>query len=462
MKKYKLGELIEVTRGASLNGNYYAASGKYIRLTCGNFDYRNNCFKENTSKDNLYYTGEFRAEFLLDKGDLITPLTEQAIGLLGSAAWIPECEKYIQSQDIAKITCKEELLDKKFAYYLISSNMVKQQLGAAAQQTKIRHTSPDKIKDCTVWLPSLAEQKQIGQLLFDIDRKIEINRAINHNLEAIAKQLYDYWFVQFDFPNTEGKPYKSSGGKMVWNEKLKREIPEEWHCGNLFEIATFTNGLACQKFRPKDGEVPLPVIKIREMHDGISSDTEEVSPNIPESVKVYNGDVLFSWSASLEVMLWACGLGGLNQHIFKVTSANDFPKSFYYFQLLNYVDVFKKMAEARKTTMGHITQDHLQQSTIAISDNKDIVDKFEKRISPIFAQMVKLQEEIQQLSKQRDELLPLLMNGQASLNYDLAYQTSFFFLNAIVRSIACSCMDFISLVRFISSRNNAFTLFSAV
>ena len=421
MKKYKLGELIEVTRGASLNGNYYAASGKYIRLTCGNFDYRNNCFKENTSKDNLYYTGEFRAEFLLDKGDLITPLTEQAIGLLGSAAWIPECEKYIQSQDIAKITCKEELLDKKFAYYLISSNMVKQQLGAAAQQTKIRHTSPDKIKDCTVWLPSLAEQKQIGQLLFDIDRKIEINRAINHNLEAIAKQLYDYWFVQFDFPNTEGKPYKSSGGKMVWNEKLKREIPEEWHCGNLFEIATFTNGLACQKFRPKDGEVPLPVIKIREMHDGISSDTEEVSPNIPESVKVYNGDVLFSWSASLEVMLWACGLGGLNQHIFKVTSANDFPKSFYYFQLSNYVKVFKKIAEARKTTMGHITQDHLQQSTIAISDNKDIVDKFEKRISPIFAQMVKLQEEIQQLSKQRDELLPLLMNGQASLNYDLSH-----------------------------------------
>ena len=420
MKKYKLGELIEVSRGASLKGDFYAASGKYIRLTCGNFDYRNNSFKENTSKDNLFYIGEFKTEFLLEKGDLITPLTEQAIGLLGSTAWIPESGKYIQSQDIAKITCKEELLDKKFAYYLISSNMVKQQLSAAAQQTKIRHTSPDKIKDCTVWLPALEKQKQIGQLLFDLDRKIELNRAINHNLEAIAKQLYDYWFVQFDFPNTEGKPYKSSGEKMVWNEKLKREIPEEWHCGNLFEIATFTNGLACQKFRPKDGEVPLPVIKIREMHDGISSDTEEVSPNIPESVKVYNGDVLFSWSASLEVMLWACGLGGLNQHIFKVTSANDFPKSFYYFQLLNYVDVFKKMAEARKTTMGHITQDHLQQSTIAIPDNKDIVDKFEKRISPIFAQMVKLQEEIQQLSKQRDELLPLLMNGQASLNYDLS------------------------------------------
>ena len=188
MKKYKLGELIEVSRGASLSGNYYATEGKYIRLTCGNFDYRNNCFKENNSKDNLFYIGNFKAEFLLEKGDLITPLTEQAIGLLGSTAWIPESEKYIQSQDIAKITCKEELLDKKFAYYLISSNMVKKQLNAAAQQTKIRHTSPNKIKDCIVWLPSLAEQKKIGQLLFEIDRKIELNRSINHNLRARREQ----------------------------------------------------------------------------------------------------------------------------------------------------------------------------------------------------------------------------------------------------------------------------------
>ena len=205
---------------------------------------------------------------------------------------------------------------------------------------------------------------------------------------------------------------------MVWNEKLKRKIPEKWLCGNLFEVATFTNGLACQKYRPQDGETSLPVIKIREMHDGITSETEEVTTNIPENVKVYNGDVLFSWSASLEVMLWAYGLGGLNQHIFKVTSANEFPKSFYYFQLLDYVAVFKKMAEARKTTMGHITQDHLQQSTIAIPNEKSIANKFEERVSPIFKQIVKLQEEISALIKQRSELLPLLMNGQVSVNCD--------------------------------------------
>lgn len=182
MKKYKLGELIEVSRGASLSGDHYATEGQYIRLTCGNFDYKSNCFKENTSKDNLFYVGEFKEEFLMKEGDIITPLTEQAIGLLGSTALIPESNKYIQSQDVAKVNCKEALLDKNYAFYLLSSNLVKQQLSAGAQQTKIRHTSPDKIKNCSVWIPSLAKQKSIGSILSTLDRKIALNRAINHNL----------------------------------------------------------------------------------------------------------------------------------------------------------------------------------------------------------------------------------------------------------------------------------------
>ena len=419
LKKYKIGDLVQVTRGASLGGEFYATQGNYVRLTCGNFDYRNNCFKENQSKDNMYYTGGFKEEFLLEKGDIITPLTEQAIGLLGSTARIPESGKYIQSQDIAKIDCNESLLDKDFAFYLISSACVKQQLSAAAQQTKIRHTSPDKIKECTVWIPSLDIQKRIGRILTDIDNKIAINRQINDNLEAMAKQLYDYWFVQFDFPNEEGKPYKSSDGAMVWNEKLKREIPKGWYCGTLLDIAEYTNGLACQKYRPTDDN-KLPVIKIKEMHDGLSVDTEWVKADIPDDVKVFDGDVLFSWSASLEVMLWAYGNGGLNQHIFKVTSKNGYPRSFFFYQLVHYIGVFKQMAEARKTTMGHITQDHLRQSTIVLPPDVDIANKLEEKLCPIFDAIVKNSQEIMTLTKQRDELLPLLMNGQATVNYHLS------------------------------------------
>ena len=290
---------------------------------------------------------------------------------------------------------------------------------SGAKGSKMPRGDKDQIMRYELPTFTSLEEENIGNMMVDIMSKINVNRQINDNLEAMAKQLYDYWFVQFNFPNEEGKPYKSSGGAMVWNEKLKREIPKGWHCGTLLDIAEYTNGLACQKYRPTDDN-KLPVIKIKEMHDGLSVDTEWVKADIPDEVKVFDGDVLFSWSASLEVMLWAYGNGGLNQHIFKVTSKNGYPRSFYFYQLVHYIGVFKQMAEARKTTMGHITQDHLRQSSIVLPTDVDIANKLEEKLCPIFDAIVKNSQEIMTLTKQRDELLPLLMNGQASVNYHLS------------------------------------------
>lgn len=182
LTKYKLRDLVDVTRGMSLSGQFYAEEGEFIRLTLGNFNMNGGGFKENTSKTDLYFTGAVKDEFILKKGDIITPLTEQSLGLLGTTARIPESGKYIQSQDIALVHCKRNRIDPNFCYYLISSNLVRQQLSAAAQQTKIRHTSPDKIMDCTVWIPNLENQIKIGRILTDIDHKITLNRAINDNL----------------------------------------------------------------------------------------------------------------------------------------------------------------------------------------------------------------------------------------------------------------------------------------
>ena len=411
MRKYKLRDLIEVTRGASLSGDFYAASGKYIRLTCGNFDYHNNCFKENTSKDNLYYTGEFRTEFLLDKGDLITPLTEQAIGLLGSTAWIPESGKYIQSQDIAKITCKEELLDKKFAYYLISSNMVKQQLGAAAQQTKIRHTSPDKIKDCTVWLPSLAEQKQIGQLLFDIDRKIEINRAINHNLETMAKQLYDYWFVQFDFPDENGKPYKSSGGQMVWHEKLKREIPGGWkvtNIGSILDKVFITPRLSTDEYLPS-GTYPIIDQATDVYYAGFTEREEAV-------VNQYPAIVFGDHSCAVKYVNFPFVRGADGTQVILSKDSN-IPIEYLYYAL--------KGVKIGKGYARHFS--FLKEQPVIVPSEKEVKD-FEDTAQTFFEQITRNRKEILSLTKQRDELLPLLMNGQVSLNYDLIFLDSPIFL----------------------------------
>ena len=329
----------------------------------------------------------------------------------------------IASTEFLPLVVDESIVDFHYCYYLLRSDRITDYLTGQNTNTSGSHKriDPDNFFDIEVSLPPLEDQKRIGEVLSNLDMKIDINTSLNHYLEEMAKQLYDYWFVQFYFPDENGKPYKSSGGKMVWNEKLKREIPQGWSHGSLLDIANYTNGLACQKFRPTD-ERKLPVIKIKEMHDGFSSETEYVTADISESVKVYDGDVLFSWSASLEVMLWACGNGGLNQHIFKVTSKNGYPQSFYYYQLLNYIAHFKRMAEARKTTMGHITQEHLQQSIIVLPPDLTIPNQLEVKISPILEQIVLNNQEIIKLTRQRDELLPLLMNGQVSvtqLNNDL-------------------------------------------
>ena len=359
--------------------------------------------------------------FKLKRGQVALTKDSETRFDIGIATYIADdFDNVILGYHNALITPNPEKLSGKYLNALLHTDYARTYFANNASGSGQRYAlSIDALNNFPVPLIPLAEQERIGDIFSSIDQKIALNRAINDNLEAMAKQLYDYWFVQFDFPNEEGKPYKSSGGKMVWNEKLKRAIPDGWYCGTLLDIAQYTNVLACQKFRPIDDN-KLPVIKIKEMHDGISSETEFVKSDIPESVKVYDGDVLFSWSASLEVMLWAYGNGGLNQHIFKVTSNNGYPRSFYFYQLIDYIGNFKRMAEARKTTMGHITQDHLKQSTIALPPNTNIANKLEERLSPIFDAIINNSQEIMNLTKQRDDLLPLLMNGQVSVNYHLS------------------------------------------
>ena len=393
LKKYKLGDLVEVTRGMSLSGQFYSETGTLIRLTLGNFNMNGGGFKENTSKTDIYFTGPVKEEYILQEGDIITPLTEQSLGLLGTTARIPESGKYIQSQDVALIKCKEGLIDRNFCYYLISSNIVRQQLSAAAQQTKIRHTSPDKIKDCTVWIPNFEDQKRIGRILTDIDSKIAINRQINDNLEAMAKQLYDYWFVQFDFPNEEGKPYKSSGGKMVWNEKLKREIPEGWNDGCFSDIANITMG------QSPDGS------SYNEDSEGVIfyQGSTDFGIRFP-SVRMYTtaptrfakqGDILMSVRAPVGAVNIAntdcCigrGLSAINSKIGSMT---------YIYFVIHYLKVRFDNLNSAGTTFGSITKDDLHELPIVIPSS-DVIKMFESISKPIFDKQMNSATELQSAS----------------------------------------------------------------
>ena len=432
LKKYKLGEILDVTRGASLSGEYYATEGDYIRLTCGNFDYQNNCFKENTSKDNLYYIGEFRSEFLMKKGDIITPLTEQAIGLLGSTAIIPESGKYIQSQDIAKIVCKEDLLDKDFAFYLISSTIVKQQLSAAAQQTKIRHTSPDKIKDCIVWIPKLTEQKCIGKLLRTLDSKIELNRAINQNLEAMAKQLYDYWFVQFDFPDENGRPYKSNGGEMVWNDKLHREIPKGW------KDITFNSFINKNKAGdwgddiPKDGTIKVGCVRGADIIKLNDVPTRYITSKHSDRL-LEDGDIVIEVSGGSPIQATgrvALITNGVIERNGGALVCSNFCQSFsmkkrvfseyFYYLWKNLYDNDNMFNFEGKTSGIKNFQTEVFLANHWFEVPKQLIETFHAVVSQYHLMIDQNIAESNNLIKLRDELLPLLMNGQVSVNSDLS------------------------------------------
>ena len=306
-------------------------------------------------------------------------------------------------------------LDGQFLNALLRTRYVSEYFSRNAGGSGQRYYLSDfSIKNTPLFLPSFEDQLLIAGILGSLDEKIEINRRKIAEIEALVKTIFDYWFVQFDFPDASGRPYRSSGGAMEWKNELKREIPKGWGVGNLYDIASFENGLACQKHRPRKGEQALPVIKIREMHEGISADTEFVSVNIPEKNRIEDGDLLFSWSASLETMIWCGGKAGLNQHIFKVIPKAKYPMEYVYQQLSQYIINFVKMAEARKTTMGHITTDHLRQSHIILPDEV-ILSHFSDVTASIASQRIVLQQEIRGLIKLRDMLLPLLMNGQVEL-----------------------------------------------
>ena len=376
----------------------------------------------------------------MKEGDIITPLTEQAIGLLGSTAIIPESGKYIQSQDVAKIVCKEHLLDKDFAFYLISSNLVKQQLSAAAQQTKIRHTSPDKIKDCIVWIPELEEQKRIGKLLRTIDLKIELNRQLNHNLEAMAKQLYDYWFVQFDFPDENGKPYKSSGGKMVWDKRLKREIPLLWKAKMVEEVADVYNGATPSTVNELNYGGDIVWITPKDLSDQKQKFVYQGERNISQvgydSCSTHllpSNTILMSSRAPIGLLAIAKTELCTNQGFKSFVSKSKNIATYLYYYLQYHITQIEQLGTG--TTFKEVSrEDILKFPMLKPSDN--VLDLWEEIVSALNDRQLEIQKENENLIKQRNELLPLLMNGQVSVNYDLA-ETGFILFCISIATKVC-------------------------
>ena len=240
-------------------------------------------------------------------------------------------------------------------------------------------------------LPNRKQQDVLVEVLSKLDDKIKLNNQINRNLEEQAQTLFKNWFVDF-------APF---GGQM----------PEDWTTASLSDIADYLNGLAMQKFRPKENEMGLPVLKIKELRQGFpGEDAEQCSPSIKPEYIVNDGDVIFSWSGSLLVDLWCGGKCGLNQHLFKVTSQK-FDKWFYYLWTKHHLDRFVFLAADKATTMGHIKREELDKAEVCIPSKTDY-NKIGSSLEPMIETIITKRVENQRLTTLRDELLPKLMSGE--------------------------------------------------
>ncbi len=244
---------------------------------------------------------------------------------------------------------------------------------------------------------------------------------INDNLEAMAKQLYDYWFVQFDFPNEEGKPYKSSGGAMVWNEKLKREIPEGWNVANVFDELSVQYGFPFSTELFTEEPTSIPVVRIRDiLENSVSAYSEE---EVDEKYKLQKQDLLVGMDGNFHMNYWNDNVSYLNQRSVRLRAKSKSTVSIMQakYDIAPYIKA--KELRAKGSTVGHLSDKDLKELFVLVCPNIDFRNKFDS----ILAEIIENRCEMIELTKQRDELLPLLMNGQASVNYHLSASTSISF-----------------------------------
>ena len=341
---------------------------------------------ENIDTSDLFITEEG-----LKAGSKIAPKGSILLLTRGSGLFngipIARVEKDVAfNQDIKCLDSYGEVENEFIFYWLLSQ---KDYLMAKVGVTGIGagKFDLDFLQKLMIPIPSERERKSIVGFANSISEKIRCNAKVNDNLYAQVKAIFSENFLDLDF------------------------LPDGWKTGNLLDIADYLNGLAMQKYRPKDGETGLPVLKIKELRQGICDASSELcSPSIKSEYIIHDGDIIFSWSASLLVDIWCGGTCGLNQHLFKVTS-NNYDKWFYYLWTAHHLDRFIAVAADKATTMGHIKREELEKVEVIIPSKYDY-KRIGASIKPLFDLIISNRIEDRKLTALRNTLLPKIMSGE--------------------------------------------------
>jgi type I restriction enzyme S subunit len=296
-------------------------------------------------------------------------------------------EGWLQGSDCIRLRF-DDSINTKYISYQMGRSSHKDWMFQYSTGATMPSLNQEILKLLPLKLPSLPEQNIIASILSSLDDKIDLLHRQNKILEQLAETLFRQWFVL--------------------------EEHEDWEEKSLDQIADYLNGLACQKYPPLDEINKLPVIKIKDIKNGFSDNSDWVTSEVPQKYIIERGDILFSWSGSLEVMIWAYGKGVLNQHLFKVSSV-EYPKWLYYFATKLHLDDFRVIAESKSTTMGHIQREHLSAAKIKIPSDENILKQMDNTFSPLINKIIINFDQIDSLTKMRDTLLPKLMSGEISV-----------------------------------------------
>ena len=396
LKKYKLGELIQLQRGYDLSSS---------KMKDGNVPVAG-------SNGIIGYHDEARSNH-----PCIT------VGRSGSVGKVHYYEQATWAHNTALFVKDFKGNNPKYLYYFLKNLHLDKMFDKGSSvvpslDRKVVHSlNVPFIKD-------ISYQKRVVAILSNLDRKIALNRAINQNLEALAKQLYDYWFVQFDFPNEEGKPYKSSGGAMVWNEKLKRYIPASWETVVVDDVAEVFNGATPSTGDEQNYGGDVIWITPKDLSDQKQKFVYQGERNISQAG--YDScsthllpinTVLMSSRAPIGLLAIAKAELCTNQGFKSFVPKEDRIATYLYYHLQFHIKQIEQLGTG--TTFKEVSREDVLKFPI-LKPSYVVLDLWEERVSALNDKQMELQKENENLVKQRDELLPLLMNGQVSVNSDLS------------------------------------------
>lgn len=415
-------EDIVLSKDGFLRGPFGSALKKSLFVPKSNETYKvyEQCvvLEENKNVGNYYISKEYfesgLKRFQVMSGDFLVSCSGVNYGSIFQLTG--EIEQGVINQALLRIRLNNDIVDDNYFLYYFRTYIVKVITAGTGDSTIPNFPPMSFIRNIDIELPDLEEQKKIGKLFQLLDSKIKNNSKINIKLEAMAKTIYDYWFLQFEFPNEEGKPYKSSGGKMVWNEELKREIPEGWDIGNIERFGNLKNGINYDKNEKGNKDYKIVNVKnisattllltkkeldticlnsvVADKYVLEKTDILIARSGIPGAIRIMNSDI--------EDTIF-CGF------IICISLFSPLYRNYLVYKLKDYENTTATTSGG--TIMQNVSQDTLKRIKFVIP-SEEVVNLFNQKVDTIFGLIQKNLKENDELETLRDFLLPLLMNGQ--------------------------------------------------